>query len=90
MNENAAQGVYHGLTIGWLDSAIILAYLVGIVGIGCWAGFRRREHEGDQYFLGGRTIVLPVIGAALFAANISTIHMVSLAECGLQEWPALR
>lgn len=72
------------LTIGWIDSAIILAYLVGIVGIGCWAGLRRRDHEGDQYFLGGRTITWPVIGAALFASNISTIHMVSLAECGFK------
>lgn len=84
MSETAAQHVYSSVTIGWIDSAIIIAYLVIIVGIGCWAGFRRREHEGDHYFLGGRTITWPVIGAALFASNISTIHMVSLAECGFK------
>ena len=71
-----------GLQIDWVDLAIILAYLVGIVGLGCWAGMRRKSHEGDSYFLGGRTITWPIIGAALFASNISTVHMVSLAECG--------
>ena len=55
---------------------------MGIVGLGCWAGVRRKDHEGDAYFLGGRTLTWPVIGAALFASNISTVHMVSLAECG--------
>lgn len=70
------------LQIIWLDLAIILVYLVGIVGLGCWAGTRRKSHEGDAYFLGGRTITWPIIGAALFASNISTVHMVSLAECG--------
>jgi solute:Na+ symporter, SSS family len=82
MHETAADGAYGSLSIGWIDAAIILAYLVGIVGVGCWAGFRRKNHEGDSYFLGGRTLTWPVIGAALFASNISTVHMVSLAECG--------
>ena len=70
------------LQISWPDVTIILVYLVGIVGLGCWAGTRRKSHEGDSYFLGGRTITWPIIGAALFASNISTVHMVSLAECG--------
>jgi solute:Na+ symporter, SSS family len=82
MDTAAAEGAYGSLTIGWIDSAIILVYLVGIVGVGCWAGFRRKDHVGDAYFLGGRTLTWPVIGAALFASNISTVHMVSLAECG--------
>ena len=82
MHETVAEGVYGSLRIGWIDSAIILAYLVVIVGVGCWAGFRRKDHEGDAYFLGGRTLTWPVIGMALFASNISTVHMVSLAECG--------
>lgn len=70
------------LKMDWPDVAIIVGYLVGIVAIGCWAGFRRKKHEGDTYFLGGRNITWPIIGAALFAANISTVHMVSFAECG--------
>ena len=84
MPEQAAAGAFTSLSIGWVDSAIVLVYLVGIVAIGCWAGFRRKDHEGDAYFLGGRTITWPVIGAALFAANISTVQMVSFAECGFK------
>ena len=37
---------------------------------------------GEAYFLGGRSLRWPVIGAALFASNISTIHLVGLAGSG--------
>jgi len=70
------------LTIGWVDTAIIVAYLVGIVALGCWAGTRRRSHEGQAYFLAGKSLGWPIIGLALFATNISTIHLVSFAQCG--------
>ncbi len=63
------------------DWAIILAYLVGVVGLGVAAGFlRRRGGEGSHYFLAGNTLTWPIIGLAMFAANISTVHLVSLAE----------
>ena len=71
------------VAINSLDLAIIVIYLVGIVTIGCWAGFRqRRGSEGHGYFLAGRTLTWPVIGLALFSTNISTVHLVSLAEEG--------
>ncbi len=67
-----------------VDWIIITIYLLAIVGLGVAAGFRRRkgEHggEGGHYFLAGNTLVWPVIGLAMFAANISTVHLVSLAE----------
>ncbi len=66
------------------DWAIIAAYLLGVVGLGVMAGFMRRktEHggEGGHYFLADNTLTWPVIGLAMFAANISTVHLVSLAE----------
>lgn len=66
-----------------LDLAIIVLYLGGIVALGCWAGLRqRRSASGDGYFLAGRRLTWPVIGMALFATNISTIHLVSLAQEG--------
>ena len=69
--------------IGGLDLLVIVVYLVGIVGLGCWAGVRRREgSRQDDYFLAGRTLTWPVIGAALFSTNISTVHLVSLAQEG--------
>lgn len=69
------------MRISSLDYATIILYLVGIVGLGIWAGFRRRRGgEGSHYFLAGNTLTWPVIGLAMFAANISTVHLVSLAE----------
>ncbi len=68
--------------VGWLDLSIIGVYLVGIVALGCWAGTRRREAKGSDYFLASKSLTWPVIGLALFATNISTIHLVSFAQNG--------
>lgn len=66
------------------DMCILFFYLVGIVALGLWVGLRRRqgEEDGSGYFLAGRTLTWPVIGMALFATNISTVHLVSLAQEG--------
>ena len=71
-----------GVKIGMVDLSIIVIYLAGIVAIGCWAGLRRKSVEGQAYFLAGKSLTWPIIGLALFATNISTIHLVSLAQCG--------
>ncbi len=65
-----------------LDWAIIAAYLLVVVGIGVFAGFRRSKSAGSggQYFLADNSLKWPVIGLAMFAANISTVHLVSLAQ----------
>lgn len=69
--------------MGAIDLAVILVYLVGIVALGCWAGMRRRKGaEGSDYFLAGKSLTWPMIGLALFATNISTIHLVSFAQNG--------
>jgi solute:Na+ symporter, SSS family len=70
-----------GPQISGLDLSIVAAYLIGVVGLGCYAGrVRRQAGEGSHYFLAGNTLTWPVIGLAMFAANISTVHLVSLAE----------
>src|SRR5512144_1186609 len=67
-----------------LDWGIIAIYMLAVVGLGVAAGFLRRKGErggeGGHYFLAGNTLAWPVIGLAMFAANISTVHLVSLAE----------
>ena len=70
--------------LGSLDWTIIAVYMLAVVGLGVAAGFLRRTGErggeGGHYFLAGNTLAWPVIGLAMFAANISTVHLVSLAE----------
>ncbi len=67
-----------------LDWIIIAAYLFAVVGLGVVASLLRRKGEqggeGGHYFLAGNTLGWGVIGLAMFAANISTVHLVSLAE----------
>lgn len=71
-------------TISTIDSAVIIIYLVGILAIGILSvKFRKMTSEG--YFLAGRGLNWVMVGAALFASNISTIHLVGLAASGYNE-----
>lgn len=70
-----------GLTIPTLDLVIIVCYLLGIMGIGIWAGYKKGA-SSEEFFLAGKSLRWPIIGAALFTANISTIHLVGLAADG--------
>ncbi|MFH1716976.1 MAG: sodium:solute symporter [Planctomycetota bacterium] len=71
------------MQISEIDLIIIVAYFIFIVGLGCWAGLRKKKSQkADEYFLAGKSLRWPVIGLALFATNISTVHLVSLAEEG--------
>jgi len=64
-----------------LDIAIVAMYMLGIMGIGIYAGYRKNT-SSTQFFLAGKSLRWPIIGAALFTANISTIHLVGLAADG--------
>jgi SSS family transporter len=69
--------------IGTLDLVVIAAYLVGIVAVGCYAGLKKRSESGaNRYFLAAHSLRWPSIGMALFATNISCLHLVSLAQAG--------
>jgi len=72
------------LNMAWPDFLVIAVYLVGIVGLGLWAWAQRkkRQSSSSEYFLAGSSLRWPVIGLALFSTNISTIHLVSLAQEG--------
>jgi SSS family solute:Na+ symporter len=43
---------------------------------------KQNSGSASQYFLAGRSLKWPSIGLALFATNISTVHLVSLAQSG--------
>ena len=69
-----------------LDLSISILYILGILTIGLWAGISHRRkskaNAAGAYFLAGKTLKWPAIGLALFATNISTVHLVSLAQSG--------
>ena len=71
-----AQGTFNPL-----DTGIVIAYIVGLVALGIWAGYRKKT-SSTQLFLAGRSLSWPVIGISLFCANISSIHLVGLAADG--------
>jgi SSS family solute:Na+ symporter len=62
------------LNVPALDLAIIIGHLTGILLVGILS-VRRNTLTGQVYFLAGRLLKWPVVGAALFASNISTIHL---------------
>ena len=69
-----------------IDLAISVLYFLGIVFIGLWTGLKKKTvASGDassDYFLAGQSLKWPMIGLALFATNISCLHLVSLAQSG--------
>ncbi|HTE24024.1 sodium:solute symporter [Flavitalea sp.] len=68
-----------------IDIIISISYILGIVMIGLWAGTRKNKttaNASGEYFLAGKNLRWPVIGLALFATNISCLHLVSLAQSG--------
>lgn len=67
-----------------IDIIVIAFYLIGIMVIGLLV-VRKKSMNTDGYFLAERSLKWPVIGAALFASNISTIHLVGLAASGFSD-----
>ena len=72
------------LTVPPLDLAIIVLYMCGILTIGL-VSVRHIKITGNIFFLAGRSLSWPFVGAALFASNISTIHLVGLTASGYNE-----
>ena len=72
------------LAIPLLDLVIIVGYLFGILVIGILS-VRKMKLTSQGYFLAGRSLRWGMVGAALFASNISTIHLVGLAASGYNE-----
>jgi len=71
--------------IGTTDIVISVFYIVAIVTVGLWTGLKKKKiavSGSNEYFLAGRSLKWPMIGLALFATNISCLHLVSLAQSG--------
>lgn len=67
-----------------VDLVIILVYLLGILAAGL-VSTRKLKQTSHVYFLAGRSLGWKTVGLAMFASNISTIHLVGLAASGYNE-----
>ncbi|MFH5804336.1 sodium/solute symporter [Alienimonas sp. DA493] len=72
------------MRLGAVDLTVAAAYLFGIVAVGLLAAWRHKRRAGaaEEYFLAGKSLGWASVGLALFATNISTLHLVSLAQNG--------
>lgn len=72
--------------IGSFDATVSILYVLAILAIGLYTGLKSRagskEGKASSYFLAGKSLKWPMIGLALFATNISCVHLVSLAQSG--------
>ncbi|WP_020527027.1 sodium:solute symporter [Flexithrix dorotheae] len=70
--------------ISAIDFSVIIFYILGILVVGILVG-RNQSANPDSYFLAGHSLKWPAIGSALFASNISTVHLVGLAASGFSD-----
>lgn len=76
--------MFDNINISFIDLSIIIAYLALILIVGVVV-VRKQKMSSNNYFLAGRSLNWALIGCALFASNISTIHLVGLASAGFSD-----
>ena len=68
------------ISLNGLDWIVGLLVLSGSLGAGLYMAYRAKSGQSSSnFFLGGRKILWPVIGASLFATNIGAEHLVGLS-----------
>uniref|UniRef100_UPI004048FBCC sodium:solute symporter n=1 Tax=Candidatus Saccharicenans sp. TaxID=2819258 RepID=UPI004048FBCC len=72
------------LSMPLLDMVVIAIYIASVLVLGLLS-VRKIKLSSQQYFLAGKSLPWFMVGAALFSANISTIHLVGLAASGYNE-----
>ncbi|MBM3311459.1 MAG: solute:sodium symporter family transporter, partial [Candidatus Aminicenantes bacterium] len=68
------------MNLHWADLTVFAAFFIFVVGVSMYKS--RREKSGEDFFLAGRSLVWPLIGFSLIAANISTEHFVGMSGQG--------
>lgn len=68
------------MQLSWLDITTFMAFFGVVIGVSMYKS--RREETSEDFFLAGRSLVWPIIGISLIAANISTEHFVGMAGQG--------
>jgi len=63
-----------------LDIGVFMAFFAVVIGVSMYKS--RREKTSEDFFLASRSLIWPMIGLSLIAANISTEHFVGMAGQG--------
>lgn len=66
------------LLLKWLDWAVIIVYLVLMVGIGLYFYLREKRSSTSDFFVGGRAIPFWAAGVSLYATNTSSISFIAI------------
>jgi SSS family solute:Na+ symporter len=72
-------------TLDWIILVLFLGCLIGIV---LWV-VKHKEDNTSDYFLSGRSETWLAVGAAIFAANIGSEHLVGLSGAGAESGMAM-
>lgn len=62
-------------TLPLIDLAVIVVYLAGVVGLGCW--FVRRSGNTDEFMAAGRSLPGWVVGMSIFGTFVSSISFLA-------------
>ena len=63
-----------------LDWLVLTVVILGSLGFGMYMAYRKKSGQNSSnFFLGGRSITWPIVGASLFATNIGAEHLVGLS-----------
>jgi len=71
-----------------LDWSIIILFFFGLIGVVIWV-VKRGKNDTSDYFLANRSETWLAVGAAIFAANIGSEHLVGLAGAGSESGLAM-
>jgi solute:Na+ symporter, SSS family len=66
-----------------IDYVIVAIYIVGILALGFWVG--RKKDNAEDFLLGGRIAIWPLVGFGLMAANMSGTSYIGIAGAGYEE-----
>jgi solute:Na+ symporter, SSS family len=68
------------LSLSVLDWIVLSVIMGGSLSFGLYMAYRKKAGQNStNFFLGGRAIKWPIIGASLFATNIGAEHLVGLS-----------
>ena len=68
------------LTLTILDWIVLSLVVVGSLSFGLYMAYRKKAGQNSSnFFLGGRSMKWPIVGASMFATNIGAEHLVGLS-----------